>query len=243
VSVLDILGPWMANEVFAPSRSHLDAGDSHVDRRAAGVERIARALHKVALATVGQTYQYVRFEEVMTPHSSVASHLFPKMVGATTNVARQIVTLEIPFTGRTTMLHDHLFGSRGHYGLNAVALDRQVGADGRSRAQVCLHLSNREFVPYMEVNDTSTGESGLAYVWATVTTDGVMRFERVTCDISARCLLEASLGRRPAHDALTIKREELDGEEIYPGFAYRLGDDLPLLAAYLRELAQFLTDK
>jgi hypothetical protein len=113
-----------------------------------------------------------------------------------------------------------------------------MGRDGQSRAQLCLHLSSRVFVPYADIGAMSVCGLGVPYLWVTITTKGVLRCERVTCEIDTDMLLEASFNQRPKGDVLKITRLELNEEERDAEGVPRLISDLSSLAAYLREIAE-----
>jgi hypothetical protein len=77
----------------------------------------------------------------------------------------------------------------------------------------------------------------VSYLWATITTEGVLRFERVTCEIDPEILLDASFNRRTKGDVLRVMRHELTEEERHMECALGLTSNLSSLAAYLREIA------
>jgi hypothetical protein len=78
----------------------------------------------------------------------------------------------------------------------------------------------------------------VSYLWVTITTEGVLRFERVTCEIDPGMLLDASFNRRSKGDVLKITRHELNEEERHAACVLGLTSDLSSLAAYLREIAE-----
>lgn len=240
MTALESLDSWVKEGVFTPTVNSLDPANRYAGRRAEGVEKIVRAMRVVAQATAEQPYEHVRHVKVLEPFSQVGGFLLPDMVSLSRYTARQLVTLELPIVTQPEMRHSFLFGPRGRYGLNAVVLDRRENAE---LSRVSLHISDRpEFVPYASVNKQPTQQVGQSYVWATISTNGTMKFDRVSCGIDPRKLLEASLGRRPGGDVLAIWQDELDPEALHPGFALQFGADLPLLGAYLKEVAQFLSE-
>lgn len=237
-TALDVLDEWMTEGVFVAGDRLIDPTDSYLQHRADCVEEIARAIHQIAKATAGRIYPYLGVDELPAFRSdSLVSHLFPSMVGAMLNTPRKMVRLKVPSPVLSSLRFGDTFEPRGRYGLNAIGLDRQVGRDGQSRAQLCLHLSSRAFVPYVDIGKQMSGQ-GMSYLWATITTEGVLRFERVTCEIDTAWLLEASFNQRSKGDAMKITRHELATEkERHTEGVSGLTSDLSSLAVYLREIA------
>lgn len=238
-TALDVLNEWMTEGAFKAGDRLSDPTDPYLQHRADCVEEVARAIHQIAEATAGQIYPYLGVDELPTFNlGSGASYLFPSMVGVTPNAPRKMVRLKVSSTATGSRRFGRAFEPRGRYGLNAIGLDRQVGRDGQNRAQLCLHLSSRAFVPYADIGDRSMHGQGVSYLWVTITTKGVLRFERVTCEIDPDMLLDASFNRRSKGDALKITRHELTEEERHTEYVLGLTSDLSLLAAYLREIAE-----
>lgn len=239
ITPLDALEQWERDGTFKAGEHLTSPTDAYLQHRADCVEQAAQALHHVV--RTNPNTPYVNAEHLPVPYAERLVHLFPTMSEAVHGVPRTIVTLKNP-SGLRLSSRSVRFAPRGRYGLNAVVLDSQV-ADGQGRAQLALHLSARTFVPYIDTGRKSADGEGISHLWVTITTDGVMRVERITVVIDPVLLLEASLGWRPKTDALTISRHVLSDEESYDERIWGLTSDLASLAGYLREVATALPGK